>query len=73
MALPGAAGVLPNPMFKYSGMDSANGGDWPNTGEQRYMVEQTFPWFGTRGLQRRVAEIRHPRPTLRLCAQLLIV
>ena len=47
--------TLPNPMFKYSGMDMTSGGNWPNTEEKRFMVEQEFPWFGKRGLRGQVA------------------
>ena len=49
------AGALPNPMFTYSGMDPVDGGNWPNTGEKRFMVEQEFPWFGKRGLREGIA------------------
>ncbi len=52
---PAQAGALPNPMFKYGGMDATEGGRWPNTGEKRFMVEQTFPWFGKRELRAQVA------------------
>jgi outer membrane protein TolC len=52
---PSQAGALPNPMFTYSGMDMADGGDWPNTFEKRFMLEQEFPWFGRRGLQEGIA------------------
>ena len=49
------AGALPDPMLKYSGMDTASGGKWPNTNEKRLMVEQEFPWFGKRGLREGIA------------------
>ena len=49
------AGALPNPTFKYSGMDSADGGKWPDTNEKRFMVEQEFPWLGKRGLREGIA------------------
>jgi outer membrane protein, heavy metal efflux system len=49
------AGVLPNPMFTYSGMDMASGGSWPNTGEKRFMLEQEFHWFGKRALREGIA------------------
>ncbi len=52
---PTQASALPNPMFAYSGMDTANGGHWPNTDEKRFMVEQEFPWFGKRGLREEIA------------------
>lgn len=52
---PAQARALPNPMFGYSGMDMADGGEWPDTGEKRFMVEQEFPWFGKRGLRRDLA------------------
>lgn len=52
---PTQAHALPNPMFAYSGMDTANGGHWPNTDEKRFMVEQEFPWFGKRGLREEIA------------------
>ncbi|MEI8138774.1 MAG: TolC family protein [bacterium] len=44
------AGALANPLLTYRGMDSANGGKWPNTDEKRIEIEQTFPWPGKRGL-----------------------
>jgi len=52
---PSQAGALPNPMFEYGGMDAIDGGNWPNTHEKRFMVEQSFPWFGKRGLREKVA------------------
>ena len=52
---PTQAGALSNPMFKYSGMDRASGGTWPDTNEKRFMVEQAFPWFGKRGLREDIA------------------
>ncbi len=52
---PAEAGALANPMLKYSGMDMASGGTWPNTNEKRLMVEQAFPWFGKRGLREGIA------------------
>jgi len=52
---PEQARVLPNPMFKYSGMDAADGGTWPSTDEKRFMVEQPFPAFGKRELRGQVA------------------
>ncbi len=52
---PTQAGALPNPMFTYSGMDVASGGAWPDTGEQRYMVQQEVPWLGKRGLREGIA------------------
>ena len=58
---PVQAAALPNPMFKYSGMDAVDGGQWPSTDEKRFMIEQEFPWFGKRelreGLARKDAEI----------------
>lgn len=52
---PVQAGALPNPFFKYSGMDAARGGTWLDTNEKRFMVEQEFPWFGKRGLREGMA------------------
>ena len=52
---PAQAGALPNPMFTYSGMDLADGGNWPDTGEKRYMLQQEFPWFGKRALREGIA------------------
>ena len=52
---PAQAQALPNPMFKYSGMDAADSGRWPNTNEKRFMLEQEFPWSGKRGLRGKVA------------------
>jgi outer membrane protein TolC len=48
--------ALPNPMFKFSGMDAADGGSFPNTNEKRFMLEQEFPWFGKRALRAAVAQ-----------------
>lgn len=47
--------ALPNPTLAYSGMDRVNGGNWPNTEEKRFMLEQEFPWFGKRGLRGELA------------------
>ena len=47
--------ALPDPAFKYSAMDGAPGGGWPNTNEKRFMVEQEFPWFGKLGLRGKIA------------------
>ena len=52
---PAQARALPNPMFVYGGMDLADGGEWPDTAEKRFIVEQEFPWFGKRGLRRELA------------------
>jgi outer membrane protein TolC len=52
---PAQAGALSNPMFTYSGMDMTDGGDWPDTAEKRFMLEQEFPWFGKRGLREDIA------------------
>lgn len=52
---PNQAKALPNPMLSYGGMDMADGGDWPDTGEMRFMVQQDFPWFGKRGLREGMA------------------
>ena len=49
------AGALPNPMLTYGGMDMAEGGEWPDTGEKRIMAQQEFPWFGKRTLRTRIA------------------
>ncbi len=49
-------GSLPNPTFQYGGMDVIEGGDWPNTNEKRFGVEQSFPWFGKRGLREKTAD-----------------
>ena len=46
---------LPNPMFKYGGMDTVERGRWPNTNEKRFMLEQEFSWFGKRDLKSRRA------------------
>ena len=47
--------ALPNPMFQYGGMDRSEGGEWPNTGEKRFMLLQEFPGPGKRDLRERVA------------------
>jgi outer membrane protein TolC len=43
--------ALPEPMLSFGVMDRVRGGEWPNTDERRLMLEQTFPWFGKRGLR----------------------
>ena len=53
---PAQAVALPDPMFEYSGMDMASGGDWPNTNEKRFMLQQEFPWFGKRSLRKGIAQ-----------------
>ncbi len=53
---PVQARTLPNPMFQYAGMDMTDRGNWPNTEEKRFMVEQSFPWFGKLGLKGKIAE-----------------
>jgi len=52
---PAQTRALPNPVLKYSGMDMADGGTWPDTNEKRLMVEQEFPWLGKRGLREGIA------------------
>ncbi len=52
---PAQTGALPNPMFSYSGMDTASGGSWPNTDEKRYMIQQELPWLGKRALRQDLA------------------
>jgi len=52
---PAQAGALPNPMFTYSGMQNASAGNFPDTEERRFMVQQEFPWFGKRGLRGGIA------------------
>lgn len=52
---PAQAGALPNPMFTYSGMQDAGAGNFPDTEERRFMVQQEFPWFGKRGLRGGIA------------------
>lgn len=49
------AGSLANPMVTYRGMDSASGGQWPNTDEKRLEIEQAFPWPGKRALMQGMA------------------
>ncbi len=53
---PAQAGTLPDPMFTYSGMDVTSGGEWPNTNEKRFMVQQEFPWFGKLSLREGIAQ-----------------
>jgi len=53
---PAQADTLPNPMFTYSGMQNASAGNFPDTEERRFMVQQDFPWFGKRGLRGGIAE-----------------
>jgi outer membrane protein TolC len=45
-----------NPMFQYSGMDATGNGNWPNTGEKRFMLSQDLPGFGKLALRGKVAE-----------------
>ena len=52
---PVALRALPNPMLRFGGMDAASGGNWPDTGEKRLMVEQEFPWPGKRRLREAMA------------------
>jgi outer membrane protein, heavy metal efflux system len=52
---PAQAATLPDPMFVYSGMDLTDGGNWPNTNEKRFMVQQEFPWFGKLSLREQTA------------------
>ena len=53
---PAQAATLPDPMFTYSGMDMTSGGEWPNTNEKRFMVQQEFPWFGKLSLREGIAQ-----------------
>lgn len=53
---PGRERALPNPMFLYGGMDDLESFSFPDTDEKRFEIEQTFPWFGKRGLGGRIAE-----------------
>lgn len=53
---PAQAGSLPNPMFTYRGMDITKSGSFPDTNEKRFELEQSFPWFGKRGLSAGIAE-----------------
>lgn len=53
---PAQAATLPDPMFVYSGMDTASGGNWPNTNEKRFMVQQELPWFGRLSLREGIAQ-----------------
>ncbi len=52
---PAQTGALANPTFTYKGMDGTSIGNFPNTEEKRFEVEQAFPWFGKRTLRERVA------------------
>jgi cobalt-zinc-cadmium efflux system outer membrane protein len=51
------AGTLPNPMFTYSYGDAFGdgGSNMPSAVEQRFMVQQDFPWFGKRRLRAELA------------------
>jgi len=53
---PAQAGALANPTFTYKGMDGTSIGNFPNTEEKRFEVQQAFPWFGKRVLRERVAD-----------------
>jgi outer membrane protein TolC len=37
-------------------MDVTSGGNWPNTNEKRFMVQQEFPWFGKLSLREGIAQ-----------------
>lgn len=50
------AGTLANPMFTYRGMDANNDVRFPASAEKRFEIEQSFPWFGKRGLEREAAK-----------------
>lgn len=50
-----AVAAFPNPMLRYSGMDSVSRLPSSDTAEHRFMVEQMLPWFGKRALRRDVA------------------
>lgn len=52
---PAQAGALANPTFTYKGMDGTSIGNFPNTEEKRFEVQQAFPWFGKSTLRERVA------------------
>ena len=52
---PAQMGALANPTFTYKGMDGTSIGNFPNTEEKRFEVEQAFPWFGKRTLRKHVA------------------
>lgn len=52
---PAQTGALANPTFTYKGMDGTSIGNFPNTEEKRFEVQQAFPWFGKRTLRERVA------------------
>ncbi|MDD5678323.1 MAG: TolC family protein [Kiritimatiellae bacterium] len=53
---PAQAGVLANPRFTYKGMDDTSSiGNFPNTEEKRFELEQAFPWFGKNTLREHVA------------------
>ncbi len=52
---PSQTGALANPIFTYKGMDGASIGNFPNTEEKRFEVQQAFPWFGKRSLREHVA------------------
>ncbi len=49
------AGTLANPMFTFRGMDANHDVRFPASAEQRFELEQTFSWFGKRGLEREMA------------------
>ncbi len=53
---PAQAATLPDPMFTYSGMDMVSGGNWPNTNEKRFMIQQEVPWFGKLSLREGIAK-----------------
>ena len=52
---PARMGALANPMLAYRGMDAGSAGNFPDTNEKRVELEQSFPWFGKRGLQKNAA------------------
>lgn len=47
--------ALPNPMLTYQGMNEVGSYRFPNASENRFEVQQAFPFFGKRGLKGKVA------------------
>lgn len=53
---PAQAGAPENPMFTLRGMDMADGGDFPNSNEKQFALEQPLTGFGKGRLRRQAAE-----------------
>lgn len=64
---------LPNPMLTYRGMDATDSGNFPNTGEKRFEIEQSLPGYGKRALREETALRDAAVAELELSVQMLEV